>query len=239
MSSSPQINALNAQHSTGPRTEAGKKRSSLNSLRHGLTSQVVVLPTEDLAAYTAFTAGFHADLQPKNLIETQLVQSLADTRWRLNRCAALESNLYSAAMADAAAEQAADVDPAAPDEPVSELSIALSTARAFRESTDAIRVLSIHEQRLQRAFDKTFQQLRALQSERKSEELQLLQQAATLQQVNKSKGLPYNPADDGFACSNRDIDDLLSSQARLSEAQNAALHGFDPEKIAAAQTMRA
>jgi hypothetical protein len=31
-------NRRNAQQSTGPRTEAGKKTSSLNALRHGLTA---------------------------------------------------------------------------------------------------------------------------------------------------------------------------------------------------------
>ena len=46
-----EINRENAQHSTGPKTEAGKKQSSLNALRHGLTGQIVVMPTEDLAAY--------------------------------------------------------------------------------------------------------------------------------------------------------------------------------------------
>ena len=29
------VNKANAQKSTGPRTEAGKQRSSLNALRHG------------------------------------------------------------------------------------------------------------------------------------------------------------------------------------------------------------
>ncbi len=232
MSSSPQINALNAQHSTGPRTDVGKKPSSLNALRHGLTSQVIVLPTEDLAAYTVFTNGFHDDLQPKNLIEKQLVQSLADTQWRLNRCAALESNLYSLAFAEAEAE-------ADSDEPATGLDTALNMARAFRNNTDAIRVLGMHEQRLQRAFHKTLQQLQSLQSQRKIEEHRQLQQAAALQQVNKLKGLPYNPADDGFVCSNREIDDLVSSEARILEAQGAALYDFDPVKIAAAQALSA
>jgi hypothetical protein len=32
-----EINRMNAQHSTGPRTEAGKQQSSLNAVSHGLT----------------------------------------------------------------------------------------------------------------------------------------------------------------------------------------------------------
>jgi hypothetical protein len=44
-------NGGHTQKSTGPRTPAGKQRSSLNALRHGLTGHIVVLPTEDQAAY--------------------------------------------------------------------------------------------------------------------------------------------------------------------------------------------
>src|SRR5271155_3556862 len=46
-----EINRANSQHSTGPKTPEGKKRISLNALRHGLTGQIVVMPTEDLQAY--------------------------------------------------------------------------------------------------------------------------------------------------------------------------------------------
>ena len=37
------INRANAQRSTGPKTEEGKQRSSLNALRHGLTGQTIIL----------------------------------------------------------------------------------------------------------------------------------------------------------------------------------------------------
>ncbi len=240
MSSSNATNLLNAQHSTGPRTEAGKKKSSLNALRHGLTSQVVVLPTEDLAAYVAFTAEFHKDLDPVNVIEKQLVQTLADTQWRLNRCATLESNLYSVAFADAAAleakAQAAEEFEAQMDasfnvhhvqtpelvDPNPELTCALNTARAFRDNAAAIRTLSIHEQRLQRTFHQTFKLLQTLQAQRKADDLQKLKNAATLQQASKQKGLPYDPAADGFVCSNAEIDLYIACQTRVKEAQSAA-----------------
>ena len=47
-------NRANAQKSTGPRTEAGKQRSRLNGLRHGLTGQVSIMTDENRAAHDAF-----------------------------------------------------------------------------------------------------------------------------------------------------------------------------------------
>jgi hypothetical protein len=38
------ISRANSQHSTGPPTAAGKQRSSLNALRHGLTTASPVPP---------------------------------------------------------------------------------------------------------------------------------------------------------------------------------------------------
>src|SRR5258708_5138126 len=87
------LNRANAAHSTGPKTEAGKKRSSLNAYRHGFTGQTIILPAQDLVAYQAFTRTFFDRYKPVDIIEKQLVQSLADTSWRLNRVAALEHNL--------------------------------------------------------------------------------------------------------------------------------------------------
>src|SRR6202790_5120463 len=89
------INKANAQHSTGPRTAAGKQRSSLNALRHGLTGQTVVLPAEDHSAYQRHSQSFRDEYHPKGATEAQLVQSVLDTAWQLNRAAAVETNLFS------------------------------------------------------------------------------------------------------------------------------------------------
>src|SRR5260370_4793823 len=88
-----ETNRENAQKSTGPRTEAGKQRSSLNALRHGLTGQTVVLPSDDLIAYQRHCQEFLDQYLPKNKTEIQLAQSLADLSWRLNRITAIETNL--------------------------------------------------------------------------------------------------------------------------------------------------
>jgi hypothetical protein len=65
----------NAQHSTGPRTDAGKQRSSLNSLTHGLTARTAVLPSEDPAAYQQHCRQFFDEHKPATPTETQLVQN--------------------------------------------------------------------------------------------------------------------------------------------------------------------
>src|SRR3984893_6247537 len=89
------VNKANAQKSTGPRTAAGKQRSSLNALRHGLTGHTIVLPSEDQSAYQRHSHAFLDEYRPKGATETQLVQSLLDTSWQLNRASAVETNLFS------------------------------------------------------------------------------------------------------------------------------------------------
>ncbi len=88
-------NRANAKHSTGPRTDSGKQRSSLNALRHGLTAASAVLPSENQAAYDAHRRGFFDEYKPATPTESQLVIEIADTAWRLNRIPLLEAELLS------------------------------------------------------------------------------------------------------------------------------------------------
>jgi hypothetical protein len=90
-------NRANSGHSTGPRTESGKHRSSLNALGHGLTARNAVLPTEDPEAYQRHIQQFLDEYAPDNATETQLVHEIANTAWRLNRIPFLEAGLLSQA----------------------------------------------------------------------------------------------------------------------------------------------
>jgi hypothetical protein len=89
------INRANSQHSTGPRTEAGKQRASLNALRHGLTARTAVLESENQADYDNHCRKFFDEYQPANPTETELVQEVADTSWRLKRIPLLEAALFA------------------------------------------------------------------------------------------------------------------------------------------------
>src|SRR5688500_9222311 len=84
------INRNNAQASTGPKTEAGKERSSLNAIGHGLTSRTVVLPHENAEEYEAMHRGLIESHKPANHNEVVLVERVAQAYWRLQRCYAVE-----------------------------------------------------------------------------------------------------------------------------------------------------
>jgi len=192
-----EINRANAQQSTGPKTIEGKQKSSLNALRHGLTGQVVVMPTEDLAAYQSHLKSFTDDLNPSGAIEAHLVQALADTSWRLNRVAALETNLL------------------------------MSITASLESQSKALANLSLHSQRLSRQFERTVIQLRALQEIRRAQEACDLDNFLDITEMYESKGETYDPSEDGFVFSESQINDAILRRNREREIDRAWDHHND------------
>ena len=88
-------NQQNAKHSTGPRTDSGKRRSRRNAIRHGLTAETVIDTLEDSADYAAFERAIKSDYSPQTAIEGQLVSRLASLLWRLRRAVIIESGLLN------------------------------------------------------------------------------------------------------------------------------------------------
>jgi len=199
------INRANSQHSTGPKTQSGKQRSALNALRHGLTGQIIVLPGEDLDAYQRHIASFTDEYHPHGATETQLVQTLADTAWRLNRVSALENNLLTLGMVHV---------PAQLDDAPEQVQNALSIAAALDSQTRALANLSLHGQRLSRQFEKTLSKIQELQSARRKQEKEDLDDAATLVHAAQLQDEPYDPREDGFVFSDEQIAAVLRRRAR-------------------------
>jgi hypothetical protein len=86
-------NRRNALRSTGPKTEAGKQRSSKNAVRHGLTAETVIEPLEDPEDYKAFEQAVTADYDAETAVERELVLRLASLLWRLRRSTLIETGL--------------------------------------------------------------------------------------------------------------------------------------------------
>ncbi len=86
-------NRVNALSSTGPKTPAGIANSKLNAIRHGLTSQQIVIKGEDPAAYDAFRAQLVAEHNPRTESQGMLVEQVAQNWWRLSRARRIESKM--------------------------------------------------------------------------------------------------------------------------------------------------
>jgi hypothetical protein len=155
-----EANRANAQLSTGPKTDTGKKRASLNAHRHGLTGQAMILSAEELAAYKHHCEVFRKQHQPASEYENILVQILADTTWRLLRVPAIEAGIL--AHGRGRRGKYISVEDA-------ELRHSLATASEFRNQAKALANITLYEQRLTRQFERTLAQLQALQSERRNQ----------------------------------------------------------------------
>ena len=82
-----QANRANAKKSCGPKTDAGKARSRLNGLTHGLRAKNAhpVLPQEDPADLEAKIQEWIDDYQPTSAVERELVSRAARLSWTLDR----------------------------------------------------------------------------------------------------------------------------------------------------------
>jgi hypothetical protein len=89
-----EANRRNAQLSTGPATEEGKKKSRQNAVRHGLTSETVIDALEDAEDYAAFEMAITADYDAQSAVARELVLRLASLLWRPRRATAIESGLF-------------------------------------------------------------------------------------------------------------------------------------------------
>lgn len=94
--SKDETNRANAQHSTGPRTEQGKAKSSQNRTIHGLAGDRVLLPGESQEAYNARRQRLIDQHRPQGDAEMFLVEQLTHNAWRLTRIWEMEAEIITA-----------------------------------------------------------------------------------------------------------------------------------------------
>ena len=222
-----EANRSNALLSTGPKTEEGKKRSRLNALRHGITGQVATMADEDRAAHDKLSSALMKDLAPVGAMEIQLAQRIATDSWRLNRISAIEDNLFALGLLKNGGQLCPDNE---------QIDDALTTARVFTMESKQLQLLSLYEQRINRAIQKNLALLQSLQAVRKQEREAAMKEAATLLKLTEMKGLEYIPARDGFTFSNAEIHAAIDREQRL---QRASLTDFSKYRARKFQTQAA
>ena len=193
-----EANRANAQKSTGPQSEAGKQRSSLNACRHGLTGHVAVLPNEDREAYTAFARQLRAELDVDGALEDSLATLYIGTLWKLQRAHATEDNLYTLGLMEEVAENL-NIENA-------ESHNAISNAKTFRNDSATFSRLSLYIQRLVSQSHALLKQLQAVQAARRPAQRAEIHEAIRAYKFKKMQGEPFDPQENGFVCSQERID---------------------------------
>ena len=217
-----EANRRNAQRSTGPRTEEGKKVSALNARRHNLTGQVTAMTEADRIMHDAFSAAIVENLAPEGAMETQLAQRIATDSWRLNRLSAIEDNLF-------ALGHSAKSDEIETEDP--EIHAALTAAKVFNAEAKQLQLLTLYDQRINRNIQKNLAMLKDLQAERIAKREAEMKEAKRLLQLSEMKGLPYEPVKDGFVFSTAEIHAAIDKEHRLHRASLTDFSRYKPRKF--------
>ncbi len=240
MQSDKQIaaNRRNALRSTGPRTEAGKRSSRLNSYKHGLTAHLDPMSAEQQQARDAFIADLINGFQPVGPAEHELARSIAETRWRLNRVPLIESQLFAAA------------DAPFPDDPAHLHLLTIYEMRLSRRAQSELRqLLSLQNARVAKAEREARRQSEETERRKNAEARHdatletrrsaALAEAGWLVNLDEEEGKTIDPAgvfrhQNGFDFSNSLIREEIDHTARLAFAKTLFNRRIDDLKAKAA-----
>ena len=204
----------NSKLSTGPSSDAGKQTVSSNALAHGLASSNpahVALPGEE-AAFAGHLESYRKAYAPANQPEEDLVRTLAESYWRLERAHKLENALFSQILQQ---DDYKDLDPT------------VAKALAWSDKDTGLQRMALYAQRIQRTAEKTAAALKAMQQERKAAYNQAKEEAMYLTQLSVGNGNSFEPAlhfgapdlHGGFVYSPDEIKLALLRVTRLEEAR--------------------
>jgi hypothetical protein len=186
----------NGAKSNGPTTEEGKAKSALNSIRHGLLADILVLRTESEPMFLALLNGYLDDYHPEGQTENDLVEEIAAAKWQQQRCWALAKALVDITMDRMEQEIAGEF---------CEIDSVTRTALAFAKDADqsaALALLNRYAARHGREWHRAVDKLRKIQKERRELGTEILQnepdpdptpQLATSHQPLATDVLPNEP----------------------------------------------
>lgn len=98
-------NRLNSKKSTGPKSEAGKRRSSLNSIKHGLYGEKIAIIGENIDEINDIIERLVKELKPVGINQEIIVSKMVDLAIRLRRIPLLEAGVLNQEMQEYEAEK--------------------------------------------------------------------------------------------------------------------------------------
>src|ERR1035438_1209069 len=117
-------------------------------------------------------------------METGLVQSVADDRWRLQRAGALESSIFAIGIGAARPPQYTDDH--------EQIDNAFAQAVVWLKEGKNLGLLTLYEGRIQRRVEKNLAIIRQLQQDRQAALQQAVEEAELLAQLAASKGESFD-----------------------------------------------
>jgi hypothetical protein len=203
----------------GPKTVAGKQRSSLNAMKHALTGQVVVLPEDDMAVYNAHLAKVEEETGAKEHLEKLLAKNIADCHWRIERIRRIENGTFAVGHM-----QTLKIDTGH-----ARINDTICETQTFLAESKSLANLTLYEQRILRGRKQDEARLKELVEARKAREAKALEEAKLLAKLAYMKNRDYNPQTDGFVFSSKEIRAAVERDLRIFEAKHYEKHGFHPK----------
>jgi hypothetical protein len=195
-------NRANARLSHGATTDAGRRASSQNSRTHGLTCQSALVPGDDKQAYENLVESHFERHAPATDEERELVQLIADSKWRLLKIAPLEAGIYEVGRI----EQGESLFPNEKD-PVRRAGLVDSAIAMLY--TKHLKNLHLQERRIRNQHTADVAKLQQLQIERlekpqrhaeqaKEANSQLINRADAIDQECQFRNIPFVPTEFGL-----------------------------------------
>jgi len=162
-----QSSRANGAKSNGPKTPEGRQAVALNSVKHGLTAQAVILQNESPDEYQAALDAYIDHFQPQGIAELHLVHQLGAAAWRLARYFGVESGLLD----DKMEGQAEWIEEKRGDIPQKQrVAIAFD---ALSGPSSSLTLLNRYEARLHHEYQRLLRSLSQMQAARQSTEAKL------------------------------------------------------------------
>lgn len=157
----------------GPKTAAGKARSSRNAVKHGFVSLAPVIPDLEVEAdWWRYRSDILESLEPVGELEETLAGRIAEYLWRLRRVPAFEANKVRAALQllpdhlAVAANYAQKVLGTPITETITPEKVDAQVGARLLPDRDTVMLIARYESHLHRLYIQTLHELEAIQTRR-------------------------------------------------------------------------